>query len=246
MEMLELLFLVLFVILLVGFILLAKRGVLILLRDLPAFRHLQTAVGMAVEEGKRIHVALGRGNLLSENFASGLIGLSVLERLARVAVVGDRPPVATSGEGGLMLLSQDTLKGAYRSMGIVEESLLSQGQMTGVTPFSYAMGVQPLLSDENVSVDLLLGSMGKEAGLICDASYRQRNLRIGGSDDLGAQAVYYAAASHPLIGEELFAAGAYLDCGAAHRASLQAQDILRWGIAIVLILGALAKIAGIL
>ncbi len=240
MELLQFLFLIIFVFLLIVFILLDKRGNLILLRDMPAFRYLQRAIGLAVEEGKRIHVALGRGTILSENFGSGLMGLSVLERLARVAVVGDRPPVASSGEGGLMLLSQDTLKAAYRSLGIAGEAVTSQGRMTGVTPFSYAIGVQPLLHEENVSVDLLLGNMGSEA------SDRERNLRIGGSDDLAAQAVYYAATDYPLLGEEIFAAGAYLDCGTAHRASLRAQDILRWGIAGVLLLGALAKMVGIL
>lgn len=245
-QLFEIIFLIFFVGLIIVFIALERRGQSTFFRDLPAFRRLKRALGLAVEEGKRIHIALGWGNLVSENFASGLIGLSVLERLARVAAVGDRPPVASSGEGGLMLLSRDTLKSASRRLGLGAESLASQGRMTGTTPFSYAISVQPLIREESVSVDLLLGSMGSEAGLMCDASERQGNLRIGGSEDLSAQAVYYAATTDPLLGEELFAAGAYLECGTAHRASLRAQDVMRWVLIVVLLVGVLAKGIGLL
>jgi hypothetical protein len=48
--------------------------------------------------------------------------------------------------------------------------------------------------------------------------------------------VIYASASDPLIGEELFAGGAYLGAGKMHEASISAQDVIRW-IIIVIIIG---------
>jgi hypothetical protein len=56
----------------------------------------------------------------------------------------------------------------------------------------------------------------------------------------------YATADEPLLGEELYAAGAYLGEDAVHKASLQAQDILRWVLIGAIILGAILKLLGIL
>jgi hypothetical protein len=47
-----------------------------------------------------------------------------------------------------------------------------------------------------------------------------------------------------LIGEELFAAGAYVGAGVAHDASLNVQDILRWLIIAAILAGSLLKLAG--
>jgi hypothetical protein len=46
-----------------------------------------------------------------------------------------------------------------------------------------------------------------------------------------------------LIGEELFAAGAYVGAGAAHDASLTVQDILRWLVIVAILIGSLLKLA---
>ena len=74
---------------------------------------------------------------------------------------------------------------------------------------------------------LILGPLGPEAALVAEAGSRRGHV-VGGTLDPVAQAVLYAAADNPLIGEELFAAGAYLRVNRAHLASVQARDIMRW------------------
>jgi hypothetical protein len=56
--------------------------------------------------------------------------LSVLERIARFASVSDRPPLATSGEGSLAILSQDTLQAAHQAIGAEGQFDYSSGQLT--------------------------------------------------------------------------------------------------------------------
>src|SRR5574340_1110619 len=102
------------------------------------------------------------------------------------------------------------------------------GRLAGATPFSYAAGTMSIVRDENISANLLIGDFGPEVALITDASTRAGSPAIGGTDDPAAQAVLYAAAQEPLIGEEVFAAPAYLGGNPAHAASLVLQDILRW------------------
>ena len=68
-------------------------------------------------------------------------------------------------------------------------------------------------------------------------------LTVAASDEPAAQAVLYASVEDPLIGEELFAAGAYAGLGKSHEASLQVQDVLRW-IIMVLLIGSAVKLVG--
>lgn len=215
------------------------------LREMPAFQRLRRAIGLAVEDGKRMHVTLGRSAILSEDFASALIGLGVLRRLTNVAIVSDHPPIATSGEGGLMILAQNGLRAASRRLGLAPENLSQKALLAGATPFSYAVGAQMELRDQRVAVDLLIGHLGSEAALINDASHQQGNLSIAGSDDLTAQAIFTAGATYPLLGEEVFAAVAYMDSDSVQRASLQAQDVARWIVIAFLLIASVAKLVGL-
>ena len=98
--------------------------------------------------------------------------------------------------------------------------------------------------NEKVSTTVMLGHFGPEAALIADASDRESLTLIGASDNLSGQAVLFANTQDALIGEELFAAGAYLGAGAAHTASLTVQDVLRWLVIAALLGGAAIKLLG--
>lgn len=212
------------------------------LRDLPAFGRLRRAIGRSVEDGSRVHISLGSASLTSQYSASALAGLTVLEQVARLSSASDNPPVVTSGDPALAILSQDELRAAS----LPGDFDPLQGRLAGVTPYSYAAGAMPVFRDETVSAGVLLGSFGPEAGLIADAAEQGRSCLLAGSDALAGQAVLFAAAQDPLIGEEVFAGGAYLNPGGLHTASLHAQDLLRWAVAGLLILGAILKLAGVL
>lgn len=213
-------------------------------RVIDAYERLNRSVGLAVENGTRLHVSLGRGNLFTARGGSALAGLAMLRRLAQRTSVSDRPPVVTSGDASLAILSQDTLQSGYRAAGAEDQYRFSTGRLTGLTPFSYAAGALSTVHDENVSANIIIGDLGAEAALLAEASDRQNASLIAASDNLSAQSVFYAAAQEPLIGEELFAAGAYVGAGASHDASLNVQDILRWLIILAILIGAGLQILG--
>lgn len=216
------------------------------LRPIRAFDRLKREIGLAVEAGKRLHVSLGRGGMVGMEDGSALVGLSILERVARTASVSDRPPVATSGEGSVAILSQDTTRSVFSSIGAETQYDPSFGRVAGLTPFSYAAGVIPVIYDEQVAMTVMAGHFGSEAALITDAAERNNSVTLAGSDDIQAQAVLYATADEPLIGEELYATGAYLKSGPAHMASLRAQDVIRWGLVVVILAGAALKLVGVI
>lgn len=214
------------------------------LRLINAYEQLNRSVGLAVESGTRLHISLGRGNFLTARGGSALAGLSMLRRLAERTSLSDRPPVVTSGDASLAILSQDTLQAGYRAAGAQEQYRFTTGRLAGLTPFSYAAGTLSTIHDENVSANIVLGDLGAESALLAEASDRENTSLIAASDDLAAQAVFFASSQEPLIGEELFAAGAYVGAGASHEASLHVQDILRWLIILAILIGSLLKLVG--
>jgi len=216
------------------------------LRSIQAFSHFRREVELAVEAGKRLHISLGRGNLLDLQGGSAFIGLTILDRCARAASNSDRPPVTTSGDGVITILSQDTLQYTYRSLATEQRYDPTNARLTGLTPLAYAAGAMPAIHDEQVSANIFAGHFGAEVALLTEAGERSQILTMAGSDALPAQAVLYATSDEPLLGEELYAAGAYLGTDAVHFASLRMQDILRWALVVIIVIGAILKLLGIL
>jgi hypothetical protein len=226
-------------------LLLLHRKTASVFRDIPAITRLRQAVGLVVEDGSRLHVSLGRGALTTPQSASALAGLALLRRMADLTSAGDQPPIVTSGEATLAILSQDVLQAAAK---FSEQAPFdpAAGRLAGLTPFSYAAGAISAIRDEKASANLLIGNFGVEVALLTDAVERENTFALAGSDNLAAQAVIYASTQETLIGEEIYATGAYVESGRLHAISLTVQDILRWLIIAIILVGALIKLAGVL
>ena len=216
------------------------------MRGIQAFSHFRREVDLAVEAGKRLHISLGRGNINDLQGGSALTGLTILDCCARAASNSDRPPITTSGDGVVTILSQDTLQSTYRSLATEQRYDPANARLTGLTPMAYAAGAMPAIHDEHVSANILAGHFGIEIALLTEAGERNQSLTVAGSDSIPAQAVLYATTDEPLLGEELYAAGAYLGANSAHTASLRMQDIIRWVLVVAIIIGAILKLLGIL
>jgi hypothetical protein len=212
------------------------------LRSIEAFSHFRRQVDLAVEAGKRLHISLGRGNINDLQGGAAFISLTILDRCARAASNSDRPPVTTSGDGVVTILSQDTLQTTYRSLAAEQRYEPTNARLTGITPMAYAAGAMPTIHDEYVSANILAGHFGTEVALLTEAGERSQSLTVAGTDSIPAQAVLYATADEPLLGEELYAAGAYLGGGAVYTASIRMQDILRWVLIGAIGIGAIVKL----
>ncbi len=214
------------------------------LRVIPALRRLYRSIGLSVEDGTRLLLSLGPGDLITRNGAPALAGFALLRHLTTRTSLSDRPPVAVAGDASLALLAQDTMEASYRTAGAAEFYQPTTGRVAGLSPFSSIAGTMPMVRDENVSTAVLIGHFGVEAALLADAAERGNALVVGASDDLAAQAALYASASEALIGEELFAADAYLEGSPDRVASLTVQDVLRWLTIAAILVGASLKLLG--
>lgn len=236
-------FLVVFVVLVFVFLARGRKQDDQNVRGVTAYNSLKRMVGLAVEAGTRLHVSVGRGSILGLQAAAALAALSILERITRAASISDCPPISTSGDGFMSILVQSTLRATHEEAGFGDVQFdPASGQISGLTPLSYVAGAMSVLADdEKISASLLVGHFDAEVALLADAGERGGSINIAGSDRLTAQAVLYAAAHEPLIGEELYVGGAYLGTGGAHMASLRAQDVMRWLLIAIILVSVLVK-----
>jgi hypothetical protein len=206
------------------------------IRPIPAYSKIIEEINVAVEDGSQLHISLGRGGITGPESAAGLAGISLLKQVIVQSSMCDHPPIASTGSPVLSILAQDTIKGTSKAISVADQIRNPSGELIGVTPFSYAAGTLTTIRDDNVSANVHTGWFGNEVTWLTTAGERQSSTTIAGTSQLPAQAIIYASASDPLIGEELYAGGAYLGAGKMHQASISAQDVIRW-IIIALILG---------
>jgi len=215
------------------------------LRQIQPVQRMQKAIAQVVESGDRLHVSLGNAGMLESNNASTLAGLSALGCISRLSVMSDHPPFATSGESISALLGKNILHAGFREGNSLDLYDPDQARLTGITPFSYVGGMLPLMHDNEISANMLIGHFGPEIALVTEAAHRDRSFILGASDALQAQSVLFASTPDVLIGEEVFAIPAYLQAGPLHLSSLQTQDVLRWLLIVLMIGGAALKVLGI-
>jgi hypothetical protein len=237
--------LILFIGLILMFYFIGKRWP-ISFRSLEGYEALNIELERAVESGERVHLSLGTGTVIGSEFAPAMAGLTILARVAASTAMSDKPVIVTTSDGAMSILAQDTLASSYRNLSAYARYDFTSGRMIGPTPFSYAAAIPNLLDTEEISVHLMSGSFGPEGGLTADFGRRENAFVLAGTDDVQSQALLYATADYPLIGEEIFAGGAYLGMGEMHDASLRAQDILRIAIIGLILLGTILKTIGVI
>ncbi|MGW8317823.1 MAG: DUF6754 domain-containing protein [Candidatus Promineifilaceae bacterium] len=211
------------------------------LRPLAGYRLLRGQTGRAIESGQGVHFAFGRGSLNTMANPASLAALAVLDYLAVDACANDMPPLVSVGDGTLLLAGQDSLRGAYRAARRSQDfsAGMVQYQASADQPMTYAAGASYLMNRGDLGSNLALGRFGSELAIMAETAQRQNMEQVVGSDDPIALAVGLPTSNSLLIGEEFFAAGAYLQGKPAQIASLQLQDILRLVAVAGLILAAL-------
>lgn len=201
------------------------------LRAIPAYREMPALVSEAVESERPVHVSFGGSGLGLESTVSALAVADLLYPLAERAAVASHPPLVTVADPTALGLAQGTLIAAYRR----RENLAGfrnpavRWYPQGPRSLAFAAGVSGALADEDSNVSVVGGAFGPELAFIGDMTTRYDQTLFAQSDQLDGQAVAWVMSRQPLIGEELYVAGAYLPArpSALHLSQILAMDGLR-------------------
>ena len=214
------------------------------LRALKGYAGLRNQIGRSIESGSQMHVTLGQASLVSSASPTSVASLSMLDYLAKDSCANATPPLATVGEGTLLPAAQASLYHAYKQAGNTDQFDTTAAQFIASEhdAIAYSGGINSLIHQEKVTSNIVVGRLGAELAIITEAADRKGIEQVVGSDDPTALALATAVTDDVLIGEELLASGAYLQGEPVQLATLQLQDILRWIIALIILITALLQI----
>ncbi len=216
------------------------------IKKIKSFINLRKNIGLTIEEGKRLHISLGNTPLSTIRSAASFVALTALENILQQSSLSDKPPIASSGAGDLSILSKDSFISTYRELNALDRFDSTQTYLTGPTNYSYICGLYPIVHQKDSSVHLLIGNYGPEMGLITEACRRTGSVSVAGTTSLQGQAVTLACADEATIGEEYFALPNSLSKSTSYRNSLHLQDILRWGVIVIILFGLFLNIVGLI
>lgn len=223
-----------------------KRGVRLTLRSIAAYDALRGLFARAVESGQPVHLSLGTSGVGDQFTADTVAALNVLEYLAERGAVSAAPPLVTMAHPTALLVAQDVLRRVYRQSGVPEEYDPTRARLLATDPlcfaglradaFPYAVAAMRLLTQQKLVANVMIGRFGDEFLLMSEAGAQRGLTQIGGTSVPEVLPFVGATMTHPLIGEEIYAGGAYLMNKTTHLGSLFAQDLWR-GILVVGVVG---------
>lgn len=215
------------------------------LRPIGAYQRLPMAIGAAIEANRPVHMSLGSAGIGGKDTPLALATADLAYHTLRAAAIGDAPPLITMSNGAALPLAQDTLRRAYASRGMLARYPRGSAQWypQGARSLAFAAALTGVMTDNRVLINVLGGSFGPEMALPAEAAARHRQQLFASSDQLEGQAVAYALADQPLLGEELYVAGAYLGNEPSRQAMVITLDTLRLALVAVLAILVLVSVA---
>lgn len=214
------------------------------LRPIAGYERMKQAITDAAETGQVIHLAAGTGSLGTAATADTLAGVDAVSALAgRAAAVGV-PALVTTPNGPLFPLLQTTTESAYQRAGVLDEFKPTQVRFVGENRLAYGVHIADIFQGEHVGASALIGSLGDETLLIGERGRMADLVQVMGTASPGGLIYAMITANHTIIGEEMYAARAYLAPRPVHLASLFAQDWLRLIIVVAVIIGVVLRTGG--
>jgi hypothetical protein len=212
------------------------------LRPLPALGQLPDSVSRSAETGQPLHVSVGVAGVGGPTTAETWAGLTLLAQLADEAAACGTPLVVTVADPTALPLAQDMVRRAYLRHGNPEGYDPTQVRFIAPEPVAYAAGVMGLLEREPLAGSVMVGTFGPEYLLMGETGARRGVHQVVGAADPTTLPLVYASADETLIGEEMFAGGAYATGSPIQIGSLLAEDWARWLVILGIVVAAVAKI----
>jgi len=218
------------------------------LRPLPCLNRLRLMVQRTVETGSKVHFSVGNGGLEGEaGTAETLSGISSLSSVQQVAARSKGSVITTTNDAITYLMADATSDAEYVQSGRLQDYKPEQTLfITQQQNAAYAAGLVSIIAEPNISGTALIGRIGPEYLLLGDMANRLDLPQVVGTTNTQAMPLAIASAGfeNTLLGEEVYAAPAYLSRKPSQLASLQVQDVFRILIIIGILGGVVAATLG--
>lgn len=235
-----------------------QRGRLddIALRPLSPLEFLRASLRRAAEMGESVHLSPGTGALYEvpgtgilgrpqqSSVAETLAGLEAVQAIAKDSLALGVPVHVTTNDALVNLVAEQVLDQGLRNAGQPPGLQADSWFVAQQEPLTYASGVMDVLGRPDVQGNVLIGAFDDELLLMGEVGSRETTFQVAGAARPASVAFLPIVAREFLLGEEIYAVGAYLDPKPARVVSLLVQDGVRTVLILLIVLGVLLATLG--
>ncbi len=212
----------------------AQRGAKLFIRRIAGLSALDDAVGRATEMGRPVLFVTG---IKDVDDVQTLAGISILAGVAKKTAEYDTELFVPCCMPLAYSMCQEVVKESYLRAG--RPDAFSQDNIRYLTSdqFGFVAGVDGIMIREKVAATFYLGKFYAESLILAETGNSIGAIQIAGTAETAQLPFFVAACDYTLIGEELFAASAYLSGEPRLLGSLKGQDVGKAIMIVAIIVG---------
>jgi hypothetical protein len=190
--------------------------------------------------GKPILFVLGTG---TAGDIATIAGYTILARVAKRTAEYQTRILVPVNDPVMMAMAQETTRQAYLEAGRPDVYRPESVFFITAMQFPFVAAVNGLMLREKTATNFYMGTFYAESLLLAEAGSITGAIQISGTDQVSQIPFFVAATDYTLIGEELYAASAYLSRDPVLLGPLKAQDWTKIVILVVVVLGVVVMTA---
>lgn len=215
----------------------------IFLRRIAGLDAVDEAIGRATELGKPILYLTGAGDMSEPSTIAAAV---ILGRVGKRVAMYETDLLVPHRDPIVMAVCQEITKQSYLEAGKPDAFKEDSNFFITTDQFSYTAAVDGIMLRRKPAANFFMGSYFAESLLLTETGASTGAIQIAGTDSDHQLPFFVTTCDYTLIGEELYAASAYLSREPVQVGTLRGQDIGKGIILCVLGLGTLLATSGIL
>ncbi|OPL20071.1 MAG: hypothetical protein AVO35_01045 [Candidatus Aegiribacteria sp. MLS_C] len=217
----------------------AQRGREMYLRPIAGIEAIDEAIGRATEMGKAILYVPGLSTISD---VATIASLTILGRVARkVAEYGTDLRVPNC-DPIVYTVATESVKQAYLEAGRPDAYSDESVYFITDSQFAYVASVNGMMMRERPATNFYLGMFWAESLLLAETGSLSGAIQIAGTDAVTQLPFFITTCDYTLIGEELYAASAYLGREPKQLGAVKGQDACKAIVMVLILLGILFSI----
>lgn len=206
------------------------------IHKIPGLDALDEAVGRATELGRPVVFAPGFGDLQnSQTFAA----LSILGHMAGICAKYDTRIVVATGLAMVYPVAAAVTRQAYLSQGKGDKYNENDVRFFSEMNWAWASGTVGVMMREKAAANIFIGAFWAESLFMAEVGNIIGAIQIAGTANIHQIPFFVAACDYTLLGEEIYAASAYLSPDPVTTSGLIVQDGGKMLGLIMIVLGSL-------
>lgn len=212
-----------------------KNADSLFIRRISGLNAIDDAIGRATEMGRPVLMVPGIGVL----DAISVQAINIFAQVTKTAAQFATPVRICCANAPVFAVAQEVIRDVYTQQGVGDKFTPETVQFISDQQFAFAAGVSGIIHREKVAATFLLGAFYAESLIFAETSNAIGAIQVAGSTQSTQTPFFIAACDYVLIGDEFYAASAYLTRQPVLVGSLVGQDWAKIVIAGMVIFGTL-------